>query len=471
MKPLIEIIKDGDELRIEDQYEIFRRAYREYNAFITLRDLDDILKEYEEVEGPLRGLLIPVKDNITTEGIRTTCGSKILSYYIPPYDAYVVRLLKNMGAVIVGKTNMDEFAMGNTSETSYFGPVYNPWRKDHVPGGSSGGSAVSTALGGYISLGSDTGGSVRQPAAYNYVLGYKPTYGLFSRYGLISYADSLEQIGIFSRFSMDLGYFIYLLSQYDERDSTMPRNGKRENLRNRLKRILEGGLDIDPEKISIAYSEEMVSLADESISEKFYDTLNYLEAEGFRIYEIDMKFMKAGLPTYYIIAMVEASSNLYRYDGIQYGFREDIGDYWRSAYISRSKGFGDEVKRRIIMGTLLSSKGYEGRYYMKALKLRRWIRDSMQKIFKIYNFILLPTTPSPPPKLGEAIGPKGYINDLYTVIPNLTGHPAISIPNGFINGLPIGIQVIGRWFRDDELVIFSRFLEGRIYNPEKVARG
>ena len=468
MDPFI-IARDDDPLSIaEKQYEIFRVAKDRHNAFITLREKDKILEEVEKSQGPLKGLLIPVKDNIVTKGILTTCGSRILSNYIPPYDAYVVEVLKRHGAVVVGKTNMDEFAMGNTNETSYFGPVTNPWNVEHVPGGSSGGSAVATALGGYVSLGSDTGGSVRQPASYCYVLGYKPTYGLLSRYGLISYADSLEQIGIFSKFTSDLALILYYVSSYDPRDSTMPSNGYRDDLRKRVYNMLSGDIDLDPEDVSIAYSDEIVDLSEEDVKKRFYEVVDRLEREGFRLYHVNMDFMKAGLPTYYIIAMVEASSNLYRYDGVQYGLMEKVGDYWRSAYITRSRGFGEEVKRRIIMGTLLSSKGYEGKYYIRALKLRRWIRDSMQRILKRYDLVLIPTTPAPPPRFGEAVGPKGYVYDLYTVIPNLTGHPALSIPTGFIDGLPIGIQVITNWFNDDILLRFSKYLENRIYEPGKV---
>ena len=467
IKSYMEIEEDPIEIAYKT-YEKLKLSHERYNAFTIFRDWEAIHREIEGSKGPLKGLLIPVKDNISTKSIRTTCASRILSNYIPPYDAYAVEKLKEVGAVVVGKTNMDEFAMGNTSETSYFGPVKNPWKEGYVPGGSSGGSAVATLISGIPSLGSDTGGSVRQPASYNYILGLKPTYGLVSRFGLISYADSLEQIGIFAKYPLDLANILYYISEYDPRDGTMTKDGRRVRLRNSLYKISRGdGLDLSPEKYSIAYSSRIVELADEKVRKLFYRAVDILEEMGFRIHDVNLDFMEVGLPTYYIITMVEASSNLMRYDGIQYGLLEEVGDYFRSVAVSRSRGFGEEVKRRILTGALLSSKGYEGRYYLKALKLRRWIRDSMRRILDVYNLVIIPTTPSKPPKFGEALGPKGYIHDLYTVIPNLTGNPAISIPMGFIEGLPVGIQFISRWFTEDLLIKVAYTTEGKLYDSSK----
>lgn len=467
IKSYMDIEDDPIEIAFKT-YERLRISDERYNAFTLLRDWDEIQKEIDASKGPLKGLLLPVKDNISTKSIRTTCASRILSNYIPPYDAYAVKKLKEAGVVVVGKTNMDEFAMGNTSETSYFGPVKNPWKDGYVPGGSSGGSAVATLVSGAPSLGSDTGGSVRQPASYTYILGLKPTYGLVSRYGLISYADSLEQIGVFAKYPLDLAKVLYHISDYDPRDGTMVRDGRRGRLRNSLSRISTGeDLELSPERYSIAYSSKIVELSDDDVRKLFYRSIDLLEEMGFRLHDIDLDFMEVGLPTYYIITMVEASSNLMRYDGIQYGLLEEIGDYFKSVSITRSRGFGEEVKRRIITGALLSSKGYEGKYYLKALKLRRWIRDSIKKILDVYNFIVIPTTPSKPPKFGEALGPKGYIHDLYTVIPNLTGNPAISIPMGFIEGLPVGLQFISRWFSEDLLIKVAYLTDGKLYDSSK----
>jgi len=472
IKPLIHLIKEKDPLELAYQlYRSYKEADKRYNAFITLRGWDEIEDVVRKSDGPLKGVLIPVKDNISTKGIRTTCASRILSNYIPPYDATVIKLLKKEGAVIVGKTNMDEFAMGNTNENSYFGPVYNPWDTDHVPGGSSGGSAVSVAYNGFISLGSDTGGSIRQPASYNYVLGLKPTYGLVSRYGLISYGESLEQIGVLARFPDDLAYFTYVISEYDFRDLTMPKTPERDMTRKKLLDILNDKLDISISNMKIAYSSALIEMADKNVSKMIYSFIDYLDGEGAIVKDIDMKFLEISLPVYYIIAMVEASSNLARYDGSNYGLRIEASDYWISAAKTRVDGFGIEVKRRIIMGAVASSKGYESKYYIKALQLRRYIRDNMLNILSEHDFILTPTAPSPPPRFGTALGPKGYILDLYTVSSNLAGLPAINIPIGFTDGLPVGVQLIGNYFSEAELIGFSKELEGKIYDPYVIPRG
>lgn len=472
IKPLIELVEEYPPEDVAySLYKIYLESDEKFNSFITLRKWEDVEREVKRSKGPLKGIIIPVKDNISTKGILTTCASRILSNYIPPYDATVIEIIKKNGGVIAGKTNMDEFAMGNTNENSYFGPVYNPWNKDHVPGGSSGGSAVTVSYNGYIALGSDTGGSIRQPASYNYVLGLKPTYGSVSRYGLISYGESLEQIGPLSRFPEDLAYFTYLITEKDYRDVTMPDTPKRDEMRRKLLEFIKGNYEVDPKKMKIGYSSQIVELADAKVGEKFYEVLDYLLGLGIDIVDINMDFLKVSLPVYYIIAMVEASSNLARYDGSNYGLREEATDYWVSAAKTRVDGFGIEVKRRIIMGALASSKGYENKYYIKALQLRRYLRDQMLELLSIYDFILTPTTPTPPPKFGEALGPKGYALDLYTVTPNLTGLPALNIPISLIDGLPIGIQVIGSYFSEGELIAFSKLLEGKIYDPYKTPRG
>jgi len=451
---------------IEEDIRRLERADKKLNIFITRHEYNPI-----ETSGlilkPLNGMPIPIKDNISTKGIRTTCGSRILSNYIPPYDAHTVEILRDLGGYIAGKTNMDEFAMGSTSETGFTGPVKNPWNSSHVAGGSSGGSAVAVAVAGGVSLGSDTGGSVRLPAAYNYVLGLKPTYGLISRYGLISYADSLEQIGIFTRFPRDMAYILYHLSRYDGRDGTMYIGGEREDLRNRLIDIYHGeGYKADKE-ITIGISREVIDLSTEDVTRNTWKAIEKLEEKGVRIKEIDLDYFTIGLPTYYIIAMAEASSNLMRYDGILYGDLRWIGDYWRSVATTRAEGFGEEVKRRIVLGGLITSSGFKGRYYIRALKVRRWIRDKLISSLNHVDAILVPTSPTLPPKLGELEGVDAYTLDLYTVIPNLTGHPSINIPSGFAKGLPTGIQLISRYFTEDVLIHLADLLSGDLYDPYK----
>lgn len=469
-KPFVEWTDVEREENLRKQFESFLEAHKYFNAFITLRSMEEVEGEFLKAGGPLKGLLVPVKDNIVTKGILTTCGSRILSNFVPIYDAFVIEILKSNGAVVVGKTNMDEFAMGNTGETSYYGRTLNPWSEDRVPGGSSSGSAVAVAWKGMVALGSDTGGSVRQPASYNYVVGLKPTYGLISRFGLISYADSLEQIGIFSRYGRDLAYLLYLLSQYDARDMTMVEGWERESLRIELLNLAFHGIDEKKLELRVAYPINLVEKADVEVQELFYKSIDVLRNMGVKVGEVRADFLNVALSTYYIIAMVEASSNLARYSGVGYGLRLESPTYWDAVAKSRTLGFGDEVKRRIIMGTFASSKGYEGKYYIRALRLRRLIKEGLLKLLKDHDCIIMPTTPTPPPKFGEALGPKGYIHDMYTVIPNLTGNPAISIPIGFVNGLPIGLQVVGRYFSEDVLINLEMSLEHKVYNPRLTPR-
>ena len=468
-KPFVEWDEKDKEKYLSQQYYTALEAKEKFNAYITLRDFDEIVEEYKKKKGLLKGLLIPVKDNISTKGIKTTCGSKILSNYIPIYDAYVIDVLEKAGAIVLGKTNMDEFAMGNTGETSFYGPTLNPWDVSRVPGGSSSGSAVAVAWKGLAALGSDTGGSVRQPAGYTGILGLKPTYGLISRYGLVSYAESLEQIGPLARYSKDLALILYHMTEYDERDMTMSKSRKRNIIRKSLLDIANS-VFIPSTTISdslVAYSSKLVERSDENIQKLFYNALNYLEKMGVRLIDIDTVFLEPALSAYYIIAMVEASSNLARYDGTNYGLRVEAPSYWVSASATRTQGFGEEVKRRIIMGGFASSKGYEGRYYIRALKIRRWIKESLSSILENYTYFALPTSPMTPPKFGEAVGPEGYIQDIYTVVPNLTGHPAISIPVGFAEGLPVGIQFIGDYFSDADLIYIASLYEDHLYKPNK----
>ena len=463
LKPLCELDAEDRLKLVEEQYRRFTESKEYFNAFISLREYDEVIEEAVSREGPLKGFLFPVKDNISVKGLLNTCASKILSNYIAPYDAHVISVLKRYGGVVVGKTNMDEFAMGNSGETSYYGPTLNPWDRERVPGGSSSGSAVAVAWNGFVSLGSDTGGSVRLPAGYTHVLGLKPTYGTLSRFGLVSYADSLEQVGIFSRYAKDMAYVLYYLMEYDPRDMTMYYGGKRDEVREGLKNIFG---EYMVEDVSIAYSSELIEYCDESIRKMLFNTMDKLESLGVKLVEVDLGFVKPSLSIYYIIAMVEASSNLARYSGENFGFRVDGGSYWDTVALTRSRGFGSEVKRRIVMGTFASSKGYEGRYYIRALRGRRWVKERLNKVLRDTDFILLPVSPRLPPKLGEAVGPKGYIIDIFTVVPNLTGNPALTMPIGLVDGLPTGIQLIGRYFTDPDLIGLACMMENKIYNPD-----
>ncbi len=466
MLKLLDLFEADDPISLSEKYyERLKRWEERINIFITLREWGEIQLVHEPGK-PLSGGLIPVKDNISTRGVRTTCGSRILENYIPPYDAYAVERLGEIGLKVVGKTNMDEFGMGSTGENSGYGPTRNPWNTSHVPGGSSSGSAAAVAVAGGTSLGSDTGGSVRLPAAYCYVLGLKPTYGLVSRYGLVSYADSLEQIGILARYPEDMAYILYHISKLDKRDMTMPRTEDREELRERLINLYTGGAD-GLEGLRIGYSPELIEMADDAVAREAYRALNKLVELGVETLEIDLGFMEAGLPTYYAIAMAEASSNLMRYDGVLYGYMEREGEYWSSVYRTRALRLGEEVKRRIVYGSLITSAGYSGRYYIKALRIRRWIRDMMIDRLRRVDAVLMPTSPSTPPRLGEVEGVDMYALDLYTVIPNLTGHPAINIPAGFVGGLPVGIQLVTSYFNDDLLIRIAKGLEGVLYDPSK----
>jgi len=466
MLRLLDLFEADDPISLsEEYYERLVRWDGRINIFITLRDWDGIGITHDPGK-PLSGGLIAVKDNISTRGVKTTCGSRILENYIPPYDAHAVEAVKEVGLRIVGKTNMDEFGMGSTGENSGYGPTRNPWNTSHVPGGSSSGSAAAVAVAGGVALGSDTGGSVRLPASYCYVLGLKPTYGLVSRYGLISYADSLEQIGILARYPEDMAYILYHISRLDTRDMTMPRSGAREELRERLIQLYID-MDRDIEGVRIGYSRELIEKADEGVARETYRALDALRELGAETVEIDLGFMEAGLPTYYAIAMAEASSNLMRYDGVLYGVMERMGDYWSSVYRTRRERLGEEVRRRIVYGSLITSSGYRGRYYIKALRIRRWIREMLIDRLGHVDAVLMPTSPSPPPRLGEVEGVDMYTLDLYTVIPNLTGHPAISIPVGFVEGLPIGVQLVTRYYGEDLLIRIAGSLGGIVYDPSK----
>ena len=420
------------------------------NAFTTLAK-DNALARAREFDrkpwqGNLAGVPIAIKECISTKGLETTCSSRILRGYVPPYDAHVVERLKAEGAIIMGKTNMDEFAMGTSTETSCFGPTHNPWDLDTVPGGSSGGSAAAVAGGeAPCALGSDTGGSVRCPASFCGIVGLKPTYGLVSRYGLIAYANSLEQIGPLTNTVEDTALLMEIISGHDWRDSTSAEKGSYlPGLKNGIR-----GLKIGIPK---EYFGEGV---DKQVEKGVWDAVSTLEGLGATWKEVSLPHTRYALSAYYVIAMSEASSNLARFDGLRYGLRKDEDQDWHTTYSEiRAEGFGPEVKRRILLGTYALSAGYYGRYYLKALKVRTLIKDDFLRAFNDVDLIAGPTMPIPAFRIGERINDplSLYLADIFTVPINLAGVPAVSLPCGFAGRLPIGLQLIGRHFQEDLLL-------------------
>lgn len=425
------------------------------NAFITVAKESAISRakeiDSEGHEGPLAGIPVAIKDNISTKGIQTTCASKILTGYVPPYDAYVIERLKEAGAVIIGKTNMDEFAMGTSTETSFYGVTRNPWDLERVPGGSSGGSAAAVAGGETpLALGSDTGGSVRCPASFCGVVGLKPTYGVISRYGLIAYANSLEQIGPFAANVRDLALLFDVVAGYDPRDSTSVDRTETPYLNTGYSSALKN----DVRGLKIGVPEDYFGEGtDKKVEKAVWDAIHTLEDLGASRTEIKMPHTKYALSAYYIIAMSEASSNLARFDGMRYGLRTEDSDWHTTFSQVRAAGFGDEVKRRILLGTYALSAGYHDKYYLKALKIRTLIKQDFERAFKNVDVLITPTMPYPAFKLGEKIGDplSLYLADVDTVPINLAGVPSISVPCGFSDGLPIGVQIIGKHF--DEATI------------------
>jgi aspartyl-tRNA(Asn)/glutamyl-tRNA(Gln) amidotransferase subunit A len=418
-----------------------------YNAFITT------LKEAETGPGALSGIPVAVKDNISTRGIPTTCASRILAGYVPPYDAHVVMLLKNAGAGIVGKTNMDEFGMGTTTENSGFGPTKNPADPSRVPGGSSGGSAAAVASGMVrMALGTDTGGSIRCPAAFCGIVGHKPTYGRVSRYGLIAYANSLEQIGPMARSVSDISLLMEVLAGYDPRDSTTV-NCPYSHTPDPEIRGLKIGV---PEE----YFGEGV---DPRVASVVWDGITLLERKGAEVITCRMPSMAYALAAYYVTCTSEASSNLARFDGVRYGPPADTKLPWHEAFQQRRRnGFGTEVKRRIMLGTFALSSGYYGKYYAKAQVARRQVRDDFGRLFRTVDVIAGPTMPTVAFRMGEKTDPLSmYLSDILTVPANLAGIPAISVPCGKSEGLPVGLQIMGPHFADERVVdVAFAFEEG-----------
>lgn len=427
------------------------------NSYITLdeegaiRRAEEIQKRIDagELTGPLAGVPAAVKDNICIEGMRTTCASKMLKDFQPAYTAQAAEDLKRAGAVILGKTNMDEFAMGSTSETSWFGAVKNPHHTAHVPGGSSGGSCAAVAAEEcFFALGSDTGGSIRQPSAYCGVVGLKPTYGTVSRYGLVAYGSSLDQIGPVTKDVADCAAVLEAIASYDEKDSTSVRR-KGYDFTQALTDDVKGM------KIGIP-ADYLGEGLDQEVKEAVMEAARVLEERGASVETFDLGLVKYVIPTYYTIASAEASSNLERFDGVKYGHRTEGYEGLHNMYKkTRSEGFGAEVKRRIMLGSFVLSSGYYDAYYIKALRTKALIKKAFDQAFEKYDVILAPAAPTTAPRLGESLSDpmKMYLSDIYTVSVNLAGLPGMSIPVGRdAAGLPIGMQLIGNAFEEKKLI-------------------
>lgn len=390
-----------------------------------------------------------VKDNICTEGLRTTCSSKILHNFVPTYTAEAVKNLQKAGAVILGKTNMDEFAMGSTTETSAYGPTKNPRNPEHVPGGSSGGSAAAVAAGECIyAIGSDTGGSIRQPASYCGVVGMKPTYGTVSRYGLIAYGSSLDQIGPLTRNVTDCAAVLEALASHDTKDSTSVSRDDTD---------FTAALTEDVKGMRIGIPNDYLGEGlDDEVRTVVLQAAEVLADRGAVVERFDLSLVEYAIPAYYTIAAAEASSNLERFDGIKYGYRtEEYAGLHNMYKKSRSEGFGEEVKRRIMLGSFVLSSGYYDAYYLKALKVKALIKKAFDEAFAKYDLILGPVAPTTAPKLGESLADpiQMYLGDIYTIAVNLAGLPGISVPCGQdSNGLPIGLQLIGDCFQEKKLI-------------------
>ena len=421
------------------------------------RTIDQRLARGED-PGPLAGVPVAVKDVMHVRGLPTTCGSRILEGFTPPYEATVVKRLKSAGAIVLGKLNMDEFAMGSSNENSAFGPVRNPWDVTRVPGGSSGGSAAAVSAGfAALALGSDTGGSIRQPAAFCGVVGLKPTYGRVSRYGLVAFASSLDQIGPLARCCADVALSLSVIAGPDEHDATSSQRATDDytDALSRPTRGLKIGIPRDFLKGGV----------DAGVMAEFEKTLTALEEDGAEVVDVSLPHAPHAIATYYLVATAEASSNLARFDGVRYGLRADSANS-RAALKdmygeTRDQGFGPEVKRRIMLGTFVLSSGYYDAYYLRAQKVRTLIRRDFETAFQVCDVIATPTTPSPAFKLGEkTANPLDmYLADVFTVPANLAGVPGISVPCGFSNGLPVGFQFVGKAFAEATLLRAGQAVE------------
>ncbi|MDL1957265.1 MAG: Asp-tRNA(Asn)/Glu-tRNA(Gln) amidotransferase subunit GatA [Candidatus Desulfofervidus auxilii] len=442
---------------VEDIFKRIEQVENKVKAYITLTH-ELALKQAEEAEKKilsgeitiLTGIPLAIKDNICTVGIKTTCASKILADFIPPYDATVIKWLKEAGAIIIGKTNMDEFAMGSSTENSAMHLTYNPWDLERVPGGSSGGSAAAVAADECIgALGSDTGGSIRQPASFCGVVGLKPTYGLVSRFGLVAFASSLDQIGPLAKNVTDAAILLSIIAGHDEYDSTSAPIERKDYTKDIKKEIKGFRLGVIKEAMEVGG-------LDTSVKEVFEKSIKVFSELGTEIKEVSLPHLEYAVAVYYIIAPAEASSNLARYDGVKYGFREKSAKNLFEMYCeTRAQGFGAEVKRRIMLGTYALSAGYYEAYYKKASQVRTLIKKDFEKAFEECDFLLMPVAPTPAFRIGEKINDplQMYLSDIFTIPINLAGLAAISVPAGFSNeGLPIGLQIIGPHFSENRLL-------------------
>lgn len=427
------------------------------HAFVTVNEektMEQAGKVQADIEagrlkGPLAGVPVAIKDNMCTKGMRTTCSSRILGNFIPTYTAQAVSNLEQAGAVILGKTNMDEFAMGSTTETSAFGVTRNPWNLEHVPGGSSGGSCAAVAAGEcFYALGSDTGGSIRQPSSFCGVTGIKPTYGTVSRYGLIAYGSSLDQIGPVAKDVSDCAAVLEVLASHDSKDSTSMERRDCD---------FTSALSEDVRGMRIGIPESYFGQGlDQEVKDAVLEAAGILGEKGAIVEAFDLKLAEYAIPAYYVIASAEASSNLSRFDGVKYGYRAPEYQGLHSMYKkSRSLGFGPEVKRRIMLGSFVLSSGYYDAYYLKALRTKALIKREFDRAFSSYDVILAPAAPSTAPRLGQSLGDplKMYLGDIYTISVNLAGLPGISLPCGLDSkGLPIGLQLIGDCFKEKNII-------------------
>ena len=455
-------------------FSLIKKNNDEFNCFITLTEeiaLEKAKSIDDEISNnkfrPLSGLPIAQKDIFCTKGVKTTCGSKMLDNFISPYDATVIKKLNDAGTIMLGKTNMDEFAMGSSNETSFYGPVRNPWNINYVPGGSSGGSAsVVAARMAPCSTGTDTGGSIRQPASLCGICGLKPTYGRVSRFGMIAFASSLDQAGLFTTDALDAATLLKEISGHDKNDSTSSdvkvpdykayceENGKRDYI--------------------IGIPEEFIKDLNDDVKESFYDSIKIFEKIGCKIKTINLEYTGLGVSAYQVVAPAECSSNLSRFDGVRYGHRSNkstnLEDLYRN---SRSEGFGKEVKRRILVGTYALSAGYYDAYYLKAQKVRNLIAQDFSNAYKEVDLILGPTTPDIAFKIGEKMNDPiaMYLSDVYTVSTNLAGLPAISIPMGFKENMPLGLQIIGKHFDEENILrishLYQKETDWHLMEPDK----
>lgn len=452
-------IKDKELTAVEATQAVLDRIDSVENtvhAYVTV-DREGALKKAAEIQkkiddgeltGPLAGVPVAIKDNMCTEGMLTTCSSKILYNFVPTFTAEAVKNLEAAGAVIIGKTNMDEFAMGSTTETSAYGVTRNPWNPEHVPGGSSGGSCAAVAAGEcFYALGSDTGGSIRQPSSFCGVTGIKPTYGTVSRYGLIAYGSSLDQIGPVAKDVTDCATILEIIASHDLKDST---SVERET--NFTDALVD---DVKSMRIGIP-RDYLGEGLDPEVKEAILAAAKVLEAKGAVVEEFDLSLVEYAIPAYYVIASAEASSNLSRFDGVKYGYRSEEYEGLHNMYKkSRSEGFGPEVKRRIMLGSFVLSSGYYDAYYLKALRTKALIKKAFDDAFAKYDVILGPASPYTAPKLGESLSDpiQMYLGDIYTISVNLAGLPGMTVPCGMDSkGLPIGLQLIGDCFKENNII-------------------